>query len=114
MQRAGKQFSLPPLRYIFNVDINDTHFFLYSQIFTASIIVHVIPRFILILDLGRFYREHLPPNGDFHPGLWLFILSGAMEVVGLVGLTILPSHNHKTFQVSLKSKQTMTLLVKLK
>ena len=50
--------------------------------------VHVIPKFILILDLGRFYREHLPPYKGVHPGLWLFILSGAMEVVGLVGLTI--------------------------
>ena len=64
--------------------------------------VHVIPKFILILDLGRFYREHLPPYKGVHPGLWLFILSGAMEVVGLVGLTILPSHNHKTFQVYTK------------
>ena len=72
--------------------------------------VHVIPKFILILDLGRFYREHLPPYKGVHPGLWLFILSGAMEVVGLVGLTILPSHNHKTFQVYSKNWTTLACL----
>ena len=73
--------------------------------------VHVIPKFILILDLGRFYREHLPPYKGVHPGLWLFILSGAMEVVGLVGLTILPSHNHKTFQVYTKDWTTVAYLL---